>query len=1086
MYITNYLNANIDAPVPNSGQESWRFLKKGDMALGHPVSLVGKFVSDPRFGPAKIISAGKEGSKLEYFISPSKRKVGWASIRPEPLQLLAQTRAYIKVEGRWRVGRIGMSHLRPDKGYDYDIEFPNQQRARFPEEEIYCRCWAAHDDPTETLAAGFGETQFFHEHRNQFNAALIAQRSACRGLASFGSSRIELLRHQVDVARRVLEDPLQRYLLADEVGMGKTIEAGLIIRQFLLDKPKNETVCVLAPTRLVHQWRRELESKFVVSEFPGRVAVVDIGKLETIRKHEPSLLVIDEAHHLVAADVPQEIMELLIRAPKLLLLSATPALGQANVLLRLLRVIDPEAYRETTLEQFQWQIDQREPIGIFLRGLRPDGNKAVLRQRLTKLQSLFPNDTEAARMGERIVAAMESDDLGATREFVRALRSHIADVHRIHQRLIRTRRRDAADWVFRARGPTAEATNAPDLSHVCLTWVEDRRYSRMVELFESWRVEAVVAHPEPDAARVRYQEWTVALFEAIGGAPHALKALVRAASPEMLPPEWQLAFEELLAEENDEAVREQQVARDLRRYLDVLKAHLQIERPRIVVFGSDALDVAQCGRSSAELLGRERVMLASSLGEDADISLAFQQSLTAQLLFCGRDEEEGLNLHFVDAIVHLDLPFSPVRIEQRIGRVDRFGRRSDVIHQRVLLPDLPPELSAWEAWYEVLALGFHVFNSPIADVQFSLASINDELAAALFQSGTAGLRTAIDLVRDRLLEERDRLDNQHALDKVLQEEASGQFFEQLEELEADEAALSGATRGWLFNTLLFKCNGSVDDVFRVRWDADRTLLPPWPWAQVFKAGLEADYTFKRRHALRARDGRQPQLLRLGSTLMRSLERELRWDDRGTAFATWRCVPSLIEEEWIGFKLCYVVEARLPDDLSPTERNAIAARADGYFAPWVETLYIDAQLQIVSNPEYLEALARPYDKARDTNLGGKPEVLEALVDKSHLEHLCREVRAYSEACLRGTDGYQRVVAQAVECSKLDIQRRNLRLQQRLAAQRRDGQAGDEGIEREIALNLALFEGLAQPTVKLDAIGLFILSDRTLDAFHQDSK
>jgi len=1056
------------------------------MARGQPVSSVGMFVSDPRFGPAKIISVGKEGWKLEYFMSPWNRKVGWTSTRPEPLQLLTQTRAYIEVAGRWRVGRIRMSHLRLDKGYDYDIEFPNQRRGRFPEEEVYCRCWAPHDDPTQTLASGGGETQFFHEHRNQFNSALIAQRAACRGLASFLSSRIELLPHQVDVARRVLEDPLQRYLLADEVGMGKTVEAGLIIRQFLLDQPKGENVCVLAPGRLVHQWRRELEDKFVVSEFPGRVAVVDIEQLDAIRNHAPALLVIDEAHHLVAADVPRELMALILRAPKLLLLSATPALGQADVLLRLLRVLDPEAYRTTTLEQFQWQIDQREPIGIFLRGLRPDGNKAVLRQRLAKLPSLFPNDTEAARMGEYIAAAIENDDLSTTREWVRALRAHIADVHRIHQRLIRTRRRDAADWIFRARGPAVEPDKAPDLSHVSLSWVEDRRYDRLVELFESWRVEAMVAHPESDATNVRHREWAVQLFEAIGGRPHALAALVRTAPAEILSGEWQLAFEGLLAEDSDEAVREQQVAHDLRRYLDVLKAQLQMERPRIVVFGSDAFDVAQCGRSSADLLGRERVMLASSLGDDADISLAFQQSPTAQLLFCGRHEEEGLNLHFADAIVHLDLPFSPVRIEQRIGRVDRFGRRRDVIHQRVLLPDLPPELSVWEAWYEVLALGFDVFNSPIADVQFSLASIHDDLAAALFQLGTAGLRASIQSVRDRLLAERDRLDNQHALDKVLQEEASGQFFDKLEDLEADEAALSGSTRGWLFEALFFKCSGNVDDVFRVRWDADRTLLPPWPWAQVFKAGLEADHTFKRRHALRARDGRQPQLLRLGSSLMRSLERELRWDDRGTAFATWRCVPSLVEEEWIGFKLCYVVEARLPDGLSPTERNAFAARADGYFAPWVETLYIDAQMQIVSNLDYLKALAWPYDKARDTNLSSRPEVLETLIDKSYLERLCREVRAYSEASLRGTEGYRQKIAQAVESAKLDVQRRNVRLEQRLAAQRRDGQAGDEGIEREIALNVGLLDGLAHPSVKLDAIGLFVLSAQTLNAFHQDGE
>ncbi|NJL11517.1 MAG: DEAD/DEAH box helicase [Calothrix sp. SM1_7_51] len=83
------------------------------------------------------------------------------------------------------------------------------------------------------------------------------------------SANIQLLPHQVEVVRRVLSDPIQRYLLADEVGLGKTIEAGAIIRQYFLDNPSGD-VLVLAPQYLLEQWRLEMETKFYISQFSDR------------------------------------------------------------------------------------------------------------------------------------------------------------------------------------------------------------------------------------------------------------------------------------------------------------------------------------------------------------------------------------------------------------------------------------------------------------------------------------------------------------------------------------------------------------------------------------------------------------------------------------------------------------------------------------------------------------------------------------------------------------------------------------------------------------------------------------------------
>ena len=111
------------------------------------------------------------------------------------------------------------------------------------------------ENPMTILAHRGHDTAFFHEKRWQFVKSTVQQRAAARGMKGLISSSIELFPHQLAVIRRVLEDPIQRYLLADEVGLGKTVEVGVIIRQFLLEEPQGQVI-ILVPPFLVKQWKR--------------------------------------------------------------------------------------------------------------------------------------------------------------------------------------------------------------------------------------------------------------------------------------------------------------------------------------------------------------------------------------------------------------------------------------------------------------------------------------------------------------------------------------------------------------------------------------------------------------------------------------------------------------------------------------------------------------------------------------------------------------------------------------------------------------------------------------------------------------
>ena len=229
------------------------------------------------------------------------------------------------------MGRVTNYLIRNNGLVEYEVRFPNGRQADFRETRLFVRAWNAPEDPAEVLAAGGAESQYLHDRRNAANGALLSLRSAAQGLTSIPSAGVDFVPHQVAAVRRVLTDPIQRYLLADEVELGKTIEAGLIVRQHLIDDP-DTSVLIVVPSHLREQWRAELSGKLRLNQFGEAFECVSHADLERVTR-VPDILVVDEAHHLVGtaagplARSAGRLRELAVQTTVLLLLSATPALG---------------------------------------------------------------------------------------------------------------------------------------------------------------------------------------------------------------------------------------------------------------------------------------------------------------------------------------------------------------------------------------------------------------------------------------------------------------------------------------------------------------------------------------------------------------------------------------------------------------------------------------------------------------------------------------------------------------------------------------------------------------------------------------
>ena len=241
------------------------------------------------------------------------------------------------------------------------------------------------NQPIERLFSGQIDNNNLYELRQ----LALKQQSVLRSRPFYGllGARTSLLPHQLYIANQLTQDALPRVLLADEVGLGKTIEAGLIMHRLLLQQ-RISRVLILVPDALIHQWLVEMVRRFnllfsVIDDemvLEGE-ALFEQGQLflcplsiateaqvaEQIQQSEWDMLVVDEAHHLrwseeaEAIDPGYALVEALAqRTPSLMLLTATPEqLGVQGHYARL-RLLDPQRY--PSLEQFLAEQQSYQPI----------------------------------------------------------------------------------------------------------------------------------------------------------------------------------------------------------------------------------------------------------------------------------------------------------------------------------------------------------------------------------------------------------------------------------------------------------------------------------------------------------------------------------------------------------------------------------------------------------------------------------------------------------------------------------------------------------------------------------------------------
>ncbi len=1064
------------------------------MAIPHEPLTPGTFVWEKRSprGIGKLYRIARGYASVSYFRGPGHSDTDVVPYdNLQRIRISPQTRCYVKSNEHniWLVGRIG--------NYDheagqYEVHWPSRHSEYIPESDLFVRSADPQVPASELLAARAHETAFFHTYRFPLVAASTSHRALTHGLAGMVSARIQLYQHQVEVVRRVTSDPVQRYLLADEVGLGKTIEACAIARQHLLDNPEGH-VLILAPRGLVQQWEDEWYLRFAIYPHDPRIEILRHEYVAN-RAKDPTLLIVDEAHNVAAGawrqgqakDLFVSVTRVAHQAQGLLLLSATPAATHADEFLAMLHMLDPGGYRLEERAAFTERVKLQPRLGKILLGLEENTPPFLLTSQVNDLRALLQDDTDVQLKSNQLLRLLQENAPPETYlPVLRELKTLISEGYSLHRRLLRNRRTEVQATPF---GRSQERLKEE--------WGMDEREREVLDNLEEWRLAALGA----DVDVIRYAQLLRLLLE-LGGCDLALlKAAAHARLHGAPPPDdLDASDKELLRlplfdKEEDclkaiiETCQAQIGPTDFDRPSLLKEACLRILKhgEKVVVFATypsvakKLADLLTDAFTDRYVFRRLETLPQENLNNEV---LWFQEKESGAILIADRSGEEGVNLQIADRIILYDLPFAPNRIEQRIGRLDRLGRQKPLFISVFMGPEpWSEDPSPYEAWFNVLRDGLGLFSDSIASLQFLVDELVPELVQTLYKAGSIALQEKIGEVKQRVEEHQIQIRRQDALDSLeTRTEEANRFFETLITGEQEADRLKHGLHNWLDTVLKFEVTPQEDGtIYR---PTKRTLVPTDLILNRYLSLANRPVTFDREEAL---NSSKAELVRLGHPLLDHTLAYLRWEDRGRAYAIHRHAPELQmldRPPWWGFRLDWMVEADINPVLSVLREQgitgasvqaAIRRKVDALLSPWNVTTFVNTEGEILDDPLLLRLLEAPFrrrrDGGRDINLTKeRAALLEEYVAAHRWPDTVREATRKAKRFLAASTETRQVLSNA----EGRLEKARIKSLETLRLRVRRGVLSEEILEREEAIWHALRRGIQQPIFWLDAAGFIAL-------------
>ena len=569
-----------------------------------------------------------------------------------------------------------------------------------------------------------------HQHSLFFAHELTRRRGSDEDDKFAGAlvdAQVDLNPHQVQAALFAFSSPLSGgAVLADEVGLGKTIEAGLVISQKWAEHKRR--MLIITPANLRKQWVQELEEKFFLpvqiletASFNARVrsdhgnpfdapAVIVCSyqfaarKQDLLRLTPWDLVVMDEAHRLRNVYRPSNVMgnalkDALDGVPKLLL-TATPLQNSLLELYGLVSLIDDRVFGDVASFREQYaNLNNPQTFAQLKARLAPLCHRTLRKQvtqyvnytrRHVLVEEFTPHQDEQT-LYDQVSAFLQRDTLASLPNSQRTLITLIL-------------RKLLASSSYAIAGALNSIRNRlqSDLARSTPGTLEDdlgQDYEALDETAEEWPEDA---EPISDGQRALLTEEVAELGHLLDRA----RDIRQNAKGEALLSGLNRAFGEA---ERQSAERKAIIFTESRKTQDYLLDLLEAQgyAGKVVLFNGTNTDARSKAVYQKWLLanaGSDRV--SGSRTADMRSALVDEFRNSAEIMIATEAGAEGINLQFCSLVVNYDLPWNPQRIEQRIGRSHRYGQKHDV----VVLNFLNKGNEADQRVYELLSEKFRLFD----------------------------------------------------------------------------------------------------------------------------------------------------------------------------------------------------------------------------------------------------------------------------------------------------------------------------------------------------------------------------------------
>lgn len=542
--------------------------------------------------------------------------------------------------------------------------------------------------------------------------------------SSLTAAKVDLLPHQIVLTHRIAVASPRRFLVADEVGLGKTIETALILRE-LASRGELRRALIVVPAGLVNNWHRELNEVFRLNfEVFGSEGDVTDRKTNAFAKHDRliasvdtlkqerrikrlleapqwDLVVFDEAHHLTAYRAGKKVTKtenyklaeaLKGHARDLLLLSATPHQGDHFRFWMLVQLLNPTLFNSP-----EEMVENRHRLNeVVFRRTKADACRAdgapLFARREVHTDSFTMTGPEEAFYAELLgylqdgfALAKRQGNKGRALGFVMAIFQKIAASSfaavrtTLRRRLLALTVHEAVlrDKELDIDGRQALYDEARALIREDHGLGGDLAASNEVErILTDWK--AVVIQQVEEAAFERAAD----SFGSEGGQTGAEDLVAKAVN--LALPEERLRILKLL--ERFPIARETKVVR----LLDAL-GQLWNENPaeKVVLFATYLATVDMLSREIEQAFPGKGVVVLR--GGDHGAKLAAEKRFRLKdgprVMVCTAAGREGINLQFARVLFNFDLPWNPMDVEQRIGRIHRYGQRDTAQVYNLILSD---------------------------------------------------------------------------------------------------------------------------------------------------------------------------------------------------------------------------------------------------------------------------------------------------------------------------------------------------------------------------------------------------------------